>query len=52
MVAHRLYTQASHDVSVFANGAQHQLRFEATVFGGHITSFFIDDVSLSVMVEP
>jgi FG-GAP-like repeat/Calx-beta domain/Domain of unknown function DUF11 len=40
------YTPVAVDVSGFANGATHQLRFESTTFGPGITNIAVDDVSL------
>lgn len=40
------YTQVNVDVSSFADGAAHTLRFESQTFSGGNTNFFVDDVSL------
>lgn len=34
------------DVSAYANGASHQLRFESTTSGPNVTNFSVDDVSI------
>jgi hypothetical protein len=39
------YSQVVVDVSAFAGGT-HELSFDATVFGGGTTNFFVDDVAL------
>lgn len=36
------------DVSAFADGAAHVLRFESTIDAGAVTNFFVDDVRLQV----
>jgi hypothetical protein len=41
-----VYTEAVHDLSQFANGASHQVRFESTTYGNGITNFMVDDVEL------
>lgn len=43
-----VYTLVQHDISQFANGAQHQVRFESTTYVHplEVTNFFIDDVEL------
>ena len=40
------YQLVSIDITAFADGASHQLRFESTVFGPEVSNFFIDDVSI------
>lgn len=42
------YTLVTHNVSQFANGAQHQVRFESTTYGNGVTNISVDDVSLCV----
>jgi uncharacterized repeat protein (TIGR01451 family) len=42
------YTQVSLDISSYADGNRHQLRFASKVFGDGITNFFIDDIVLTV----
>jgi hypothetical protein len=42
------YKRAAHDVTAYADGGQHVLRFESTVAGmaGEYTNFLLDDISL------
>ena len=43
------YTYVTHNVSSFADGGQHQVRFESSTYGGGgLTNFFVDDVSIPV----
>ena len=43
------YAQVTLDVSAFADGGNHTLKFDSTVTSGEIvTNFFVDDVSLDV----
>jgi len=42
------YTQVTVDLSPYADGKSHKLRFYSEVFGSGITHFFIDDVVLTV----
>jgi hypothetical protein len=46
------YAFVSHNISSFANGASHQVRFESTTYGGGVTNFFVDDVGLRVCPGP
>lgn len=41
-----VYTPVQLNVSQFANGQQHQVRFESTVDGIEVTNFSLDDVEL------
>jgi uncharacterized repeat protein (TIGR01451 family) len=40
------YTPVDVDVSAYANGGAHTLRFESITFGSGVTNFSLDDVSL------
>jgi hypothetical protein len=42
------YTQVAIDISAYADDELHQLRFDSEVFGSGVTSFFIDEVTLTV----
>jgi hypothetical protein len=42
------YTQVTLDVSGFADGGAHMLKFDSTINGTGTTNFFVDDVSLDV----
>ncbi len=42
------YAQVTLDVSTFADGGMHTVKFDSTTNGGGVTNFFVDDVSLNV----
>jgi ribosomal protein L35AE/L33A len=47
------YTRVVVDLSAFADGGSHTIRFEATTSGAPSNSnFFVDDVSISICVPP
>ncbi|NJN54581.1 MAG: hypothetical protein HC804_07380 [Anaerolineae bacterium] len=46
------YSLQSVDVSAFADGGVHNLEFHSEIFGGAVTNFFVDDVSIDVSGPP
>ncbi len=46
------YTLAEHDISEFADGGTHAVRFECFVGGAPLTTFLIDDVSIDLCASP
>jgi hypothetical protein len=46
------YTKTILDLSDYADGGMHTIRFECSVSGAPVTSFRIDDVSLNICAEP
>jgi len=46
------YRKVTHDITSFADGQEHTIRFECTVSGAPITTFRVDDVSINLCAEP
>ncbi|MBK9119984.1 MAG: hypothetical protein IPM18_10365 [Phycisphaerales bacterium] len=46
------YTLVTVDVSAYANGGTHTLRFDSTTTGTGLTNFFLDNVALGVVIGP
>ena len=45
------YTEVSVDLSAYADGGTHLLRFSASVYGDGITNFGLDDVRFETAAE-
>jgi len=42
------YAQVTLDITPYADGKSHHLRFSSQVFGDGVTNFFIDDIALTI----
>lgn len=46
------YQQVTHNLTGFADGASHTIRFDCYISGAPVTSFRVDDVSLNLCPAP